>query len=275
MRARPRIVVVGGGVMGASVAWHLARAEADVLLLERLPVSAGGVTRWSYGWVGTSAGRPSDDPVCFALQRRAIQEFASLDMALGGMPKAALGAIVWEATADATAALIAEQRQAGIGMEALSRPQIAAIEPRLAVPHDLAAFAPDDFAVEPIDFVQRLLAGAESAGATIRFNTLVVAIETRNGRVTGVRTKAGQVPADFVVLANAMGALDLAAPLDVALPLRSEPAVLMRFKAEQGLVRHILYGDRSGSPPWAVAVRPCFGGGLPGRRRKRHGGVGI
>jgi len=94
MGGRQRITVGGGGVIGASVAYHLARAGARVTLLERLPQAGGGATRWSYGWVGTGAGSPSKDPTAFALQVRALEDFRRLDGELGGLPKAARGAIV-------------------------------------------------------------------------------------------------------------------------------------------------------------------------------------
>lgn len=62
----PRVVVVGAGIIGASVSWHLARKGARVTVIEKGSSPANGVTRWSYGWVGTSSSLPSDDPSNFA-----------------------------------------------------------------------------------------------------------------------------------------------------------------------------------------------------------------
>ncbi|RQZ76962.1 FAD-binding oxidoreductase [Burkholderia cepacia] len=93
-----RVVVVGGGIVGASIAWHLARLGAQVTLLEKQPAAAGGATHWSFGWVGTGS---------------AIPEFARLARELGPLPVTTRGALVWLDSDAQTAALINEQRAAG------------------------------------------------------------------------------------------------------------------------------------------------------------------
>ncbi|SEU36470.1 FAD dependent oxidoreductase [Burkholderia cepacia] len=93
-----RVVVVGGGIVGASIAWHLARLGAQVTLLEKQPAAAGGATHWSFGWVGTGSALP---------------EFARLARELGPLPVTTRGALVWLDSDAQTAALIDEQRAAG------------------------------------------------------------------------------------------------------------------------------------------------------------------
>lgn len=86
-------------------------------------------------------------------------------------------------------------------------------------------------------------------------NRAALAVEARAERVTGVRSDAGVIPADAVVLANAAGAQALAGPLGLDLGLRGEPAVLLRLGAEPGLVRHLLCGA-------SVELRPGLPSGL-------------
>ncbi|VWD09962.1 NAD(P)/FAD-dependent oxidoreductase [Burkholderia lata] len=237
-----RVVVIGGGIIGASTAWHLARSGAQVTLLEQQAMPAGGATHWSFGWVGTGSALPSDDPSGFSRTLGALPEFARLERELGSLPVTTRGALVWLDSDAQTAALIDEQRAAGVRMDALGRREVARMEPRLARLPELIAWAPDDFVVEPIDLTHQLLAGAQAAGAEIRCGCAVEAVETRNGHAVGVHTAHGPVPADVVVLTNAASAAVIAAGLGVSLPVREKPAVLMRFAAGPGLISHLLYG---------------------------------
>ena len=129
-----RVVVVGAGIMGASIAWHLARTDARVTVLEKRSEPAGGVTHWSFGWVGTGGSLPSGDASYFALETEAVAEFARLRSQLGSLPIAARGALVWLDTEEETSTLIAEQQAAGVRIEALSSAQVTEREPRLAAP---------------------------------------------------------------------------------------------------------------------------------------------
>ncbi len=256
----PRVAVVGAGIMGTCAAWHLARAGAAVTLLERQAEVAAGVTRRSYGWVGTGSALPSENAACFALEVQAVRDFARLERELGPLPIAARGALVWCDSDDETSALIAEQRAAGVRIEALDRRRVAERVPGLAGPPSVAAWAPDDFAIEPGDLARQFATAAQACGATVNCGVDVTAIEARRGRVAGVRTDSGFVAADTVVLANAAAAISLAAGAGLALPIGEEPAVLMRFadgtgSANGAVAHHLLYGK-------GLELRPGRAGGL-------------
>ena len=76
MTHKCKVMVVGGGVMGASVAWHLIQAGAVVTLIDQGPGSTPSATSASFGWVGASAGTPSDDPDAFALRLHALEDIS-------------------------------------------------------------------------------------------------------------------------------------------------------------------------------------------------------
>ncbi len=254
MKGNPNVVVVGRGIMGASAAWHLARKGANVTLIVNKSATRAEATASSFGWIGTGARLPSDNPSAFVLHLEAVREFARLEQDLRQLPIAVHGALIWWHTEEATAAFLAEQQAAGIRMEAVTQRTIADREPRLAIKPPLAAWAPDDFAIEPADLASQLIAAAVDMGTKVHCGT-AEAIETTNGRATGVRVGADTIAADVVVLANGYGARSLAAQLGIDLPILESPAVLLRFGADAGSLRHLLCGSQ-------LEVRPTLGGGL-------------
>lgn len=241
--------------MGAAVTWYLARAGARVTLLEQQAGPACGTTRWSYGWVGTGSSPPSDHPARFALVQAALPEFVHLQQSLGPLPVAARGALVWQESEAETAAFVAEQRAAGVRVEEVGRRSVESMEPALAQPPALAAWLPDDFAVEPIELTEQWLVAAQSLGASMRYGCQVDAVETRNGRCVGVHTRAGTVAADVVILANAASAGPLAATAGGKLQILEKPAVLLQFASAPCPIKHLLYGQ-------GLELRPSRAGGL-------------
>ncbi|WP_157743487.1 NAD(P)/FAD-dependent oxidoreductase [Ochrobactrum quorumnocens] len=254
VRRPASVIVVGGGIMGASIAWHCARQQMQVTVLEKEPEPAGGVTKWSYGWVGTASTLPSDDPINFATKLDAIAEFDRLESELGSLPIATRGALIWCDQEENTSKLIAEQQNAGASIQYLSRSRVKELEPLLITPPPLAAWAPHDFAVEPIDLTHQLLKAAREAGAKVVCGSCVDDIETRGSRVIGIRTALGILAADFVIIANGASSTSLVAKLGIVLPVHVAPAVLMRFSAE-ATINHLLLGDD-------VELRPGRFGGL-------------
>lgn len=240
--------------MGASAAWHLSKAGASVTLIERAPPCVSTATAHSFGWVGASASTPSDDPTAFADRLRALQEFSRIERELGPLPIAARGALLWLDAEDETAAMIAEHQTAGTRMKRLARPQIIEKEPALAAPPPLAAWAPDDFAVEPSALARQLLAGAQALGATILRGS-VNAIEATANRITGVLLGEKRLPADIVVLANGYGARALARTIDMDLPIRESPAVLIQFGAAVQSLRLLICTQ-------GLELRPSLKSGL-------------
>lgn len=240
--------------MGASAAWHLSKAGAAVTVIERAPDSLITATASSFGWVGAGASTPSDDLSAFSERLKALEEFGSIERDLGPLPIAARGALLWLSTEHETAALVAEHRAAGTRMERLARPQIAKKEPMLADPPSLAAWAPDDFALEPAAFARQLLAGAKVAGTCVRQGT-VETVEMAGNRIAGVVVEGQKLAADTVVLANGHGSRKLALTVGADLPIHESPAVLLRFATEADGLRHLICAQE-------MELRPALGGGL-------------
>ena len=169
MSAQPQIVVVGAGIVGASVAWHLAKAGAQVTVVDA--GEAGGVaTAASFAWINASWGNP--EPY-FRLRIRAMAEWRRLAAAVPGVPLAWTGALCWDLPPAELEAYAREHGGWGYGVRQVDRSEAQRIEPNLADPPDFALHIAEEGAVEPRTAALRLLADAERLGVRLVLRTPV------------------------------------------------------------------------------------------------------
>ncbi len=174
------LVVVGGGIVGASVAYHAARAGAGVTLVDAGRPGAG-VTADSFAWIGASGVRTG--PAAW-LRATATEEYRRLEAELPGLPVTWSGSLSWGAEDGAP--------EAGPGQEIVDAATVATLEPTLRQPPEWAVWAPADGAVDPVGVTERLVAGARAHGARVHPDTPVTAVRRdAAGRVVGVETAAG------------------------------------------------------------------------------------
>jgi glycine/D-amino acid oxidase-like deaminating enzyme len=212
-----KCVVVGGGVIGASVAWHLAKQGiGEVVLLERDRLGSG--TTWhSAGNITWKPSSSHDAPVLYALETVARLK-AETGQETG-----------WLKTGRLFFARSAETREY---FETLNRAAMErGIEARWLKPREAAALNPllDPSSVEdiwlnsrsgrlnPSDLTAAYASAARLAGATIRENVEVSGVSLAGGRIKGVETSAGFVAADVVVVAAGLWSRRLLEPAGVAL----------------------------------------------------------
>src|SRR3954447_16440197 len=211
--ARARVVVIGGGVIGASVGYHLAHAGwTDVLLLERDRLTSG--TTWHAAGLMTCFGSFSETNTAIRLYSRDL--YARLEaetgQATGFKP---VGLI--EAAADADRLeeyrrVAAFQRHLGLEVEEISPREMSDLFPWARTDDLLAGFhVPGDGRVNPVDLTTALAKGARRLGVRVaegvRVEEVLVSTGSTSGagRVTGVRTSTGEtVQAEHVVNCTGM-----------------------------------------------------------------------
>lgn len=233
----PNVIVVGAGIVGAALACHLARRGARVTLLDK-GAPACGVTGRAFAWINVSHGIP--EPYS-KLRHAAIEDWRRLDEDLGG--KLAIdwcGALTWSGDRAATERFARAHAANGYDVRLMERAAIAALEPRLARPPELAVFAASEGAVDAAAAAGVLVGAARDAGAAVRAGVAVESVMAEGGRVTGVRTGEGVVEADVVVVAAGTGSAGLCAALGVTLPVAASPAILLRFANPGRLVDTII-----------------------------------
>lgn len=233
-----RVVVIGAGVVGAAAAHHLARAGHEVVVVDRGAPGAG-VTAASFAWVGfaKSPAAAHADP----LRRRAKAEFdrvlTELTTPTGLRP---FGAITWEASEALTRAFVSGHQAAGHRIELLTGGEAMEREPTLRTAPDVVAWAPDDVGVDPVAYTRALLHSAGTHGADVQTSTAATRLLVEDGRVRGVVTERGELPAKSVVLAAGTASVGLAAAAGLELDVASSPCCLLRFSTPRPLVRGIL-----------------------------------
>lgn len=235
--AKPKTIVVGAGIVGASIAYHLARGGAPVILIDKgQPASA--VTRQAFAWINVSHGVPK--PYA-ELRQLAIQEYRRLEQELDhALQVDWCGALTWHRDLAETERLALEHEAAGYDVQLIERDRIAQLEPNLVEPPRCATHAPSEGAVDPVLATAVLVDAARQAGADIRLGTEAIALCSNGRGITGVRTRDETLSADTVVMAAGTDARLLCQPLDLELPVNPSPALLLRFKTTGPLVNGII-----------------------------------
>ena len=234
--SRARVVVIGGGVIGVSVAYHLGKMGwSDVVLLERRELTSG--TTWhAAGLVGQLRSTIN----MTKLARYTGELYAGLEAETGQATGYRRCGSISLAT---TPARFEELRRSasmakvfGLPVNVLSTDEIGALYPIANLEGVVGGIhIPSDGYANAVDVTQALAKGARAAGVQIIQNTTVTAIRRDGKRVTGVDTDAGRIDADFVVLCPGMWGRDLAASVGVNLPLHACEHYYVMFEAIPGL----------------------------------------
>lgn len=219
------VVVVGGGVVGASAAYHLAAAGAgSVLLLERAGELGAGAT-------GACAGGFRHQ---FSSRMNILLSLESVEMILRfseehGLPldvaqDGYLFLVRSEESWREFLAAVDLQRSLGVEVDVLEPKEAAALIPGIDVEGMAGAtFGPQDGIADPSGLTQGYATLARRAGVEIRTHAEVVGVEVSGGAVVGVRTSAGPVAARVVINAAGPWARPLAATAGVDLPVDPIP----------------------------------------------------
>ena len=167
---RARVVIIGGGVIGCSVAYHLAHAGwTDVVLLERDRLTSG--TTWHAAGLMTCFGSTSETSTAIRLYSREL--YARLEeetgQSIGFKPVGLIEAAADEARLEEYRLVAAFQRHAGLEVEEISPREMAELFPWAKTDDLLAGFhVPGDGRVNPVDLTTALAKGARQLGVTIK-----------------------------------------------------------------------------------------------------------
>lgn len=236
-----QVVIIGGGVIGCSVAYHLTKLGwRDVVLLERKDLTCG--TTWHAAGLVVSASFASETMNAMATYTRELYKGLG-DETGQDTGFRAMGYLELAPTREWLEGL---RRTADFGrthshtVEELSPSDVQALWPLLKT-DDLYAgfFCPDDGRVNPVDATMALAKGARAGGALILEGIEVTAIKKKNGRVKGVVTDQGEIEAEYVVNCGGMWGRDVGKMAGVNVPLHAAEHYYLITELIEGMHRDL------------------------------------
>ncbi|MGE0361710.1 MAG: NAD(P)/FAD-dependent oxidoreductase [Vicinamibacterales bacterium] len=241
-RAPGHIAIVGGGIIGASMAYHLARRGARVTVLERA-TPGSGATANSFAWINAGSKRPRG---YHELNRLGMHGWRRLQHELGGDRLVVQwgGTVQWTRDHGAVEAFRAEivaQQRWGYGTRLVDAAELRRLVPLVEPgPVEAASFCEEEGTVDPVAATEALLEAARGHGATVRHPAAVTGFDANGARVRGVRLGAETIAADAVVLATGVDLPALARQLGVAVPMKDSPGLLAHTRPHRRLLERVV-----------------------------------
>ncbi|MCX7344486.1 MAG: FAD-dependent oxidoreductase [Alphaproteobacteria bacterium] len=220
--ARADVVIIGGGIVGCSIAHHLTKEGiTDVVLLERKQLTSG--TTWhAAGLVGQL--RASRNLTELAKYTTGLFEGLEKEtgQATGFKQNGSISIALTDGRLEELMRGASMAKNFGLEVQVISTGEIKERLPHYNMENVAGGvFLPKDGQVNPIDVTQALAAGARSRGARIFENTKVIRILVKDGKAVGVETDGGTILADKVVVASGMWSRDLGRSIGVNIPLHA------------------------------------------------------
>ncbi|MBI5607558.1 MAG: FAD-dependent oxidoreductase, partial [Deltaproteobacteria bacterium] len=218
-----RVVIVGGGIIGCSIAYHLAHMGCrDVVLLERDRLTSG--TTWHAAGLMVTFGSTSSTSTELRKYTRDLYTRleAETGQATGFKPVGFIEVAADRDRLEEYRRVSAFNRLCGVDVQELSAKEVGDLFPIAKTDDILAGFyVKEDGRVNPVDVTMALAKGARLQGATLLEEVPCTGILKAGGRVTGVRTPLGDIHCEIVVNAAGMWARQLGELAGVTIPLQA------------------------------------------------------
>jgi 4-methylaminobutanoate oxidase (formaldehyde-forming) len=217
---RARVVIIGGGVGGASIAYHLAQlGESDVVLLDRSELTSGS-TFHSAGLVGQLRGSlPLTRMMMYSVElyRRLASE---TDTDPGWVECGGIRLACSREREEELDRQVAWARTFGLPLERISAQEAQELFPLMVTDGVRAAsYLPTDGYLDPSRLTYALADGARKGGVSMFTHTRVTGIDVSEGRVHGISTEWGHIEAEVVVNAGGMYAAEIGRLAGVRVPI--------------------------------------------------------
>ncbi len=216
---RAKIVIIGGGVGGTSVAYHLAQlGERDVLLLDRSDLTSGS-TFHSAGLVGQLRA----DPTLTKMNMHSVDLYRKLEMTETPASWRECGSIKIASTVERMEEIrrqIGWSKTFGLDLREIGVKEIAELFPLINTEGIIGGcYMATDGQVDPSQLTHALASGARRGGVKIFTNTRVLQISAKNNQINSILTDKGEIECEIVVNCGGMFAAEIGRMLGVRIPI--------------------------------------------------------
>ena len=258
------VAVIGGGIVGASIAWRIAARGQRVTLIDKAEPGSGASSH-SFAWINAGAKEPIG---YHNLNRRSLEMWPRFAAALGedvGLRWG--GKVSWETDPVAAEQLMARVNQLqswGYPTRQVSLQELAELEPALEIgPVAAAEYSENEGQAEPQMVVDACIRRMSELENQILTGAEVVGFDRDgDGNIRAVQTDAGDFPADTVVLAAGTDTTALAAMSGVYIPQAESPGVVIRTTPLPPLLHNVpvVYAPPLGDGRREIHLRQCADG---------------
>ncbi len=257
------ILVIGAGIIGASIAYHLSARGAQVTVLDQgLP--ATGASGSSFGWINANF---VETPEYFRLRRAAIDAYGALEAAIDLSDIVRwTGCLWWEDEGKAMDAHLATLEAHGYEAKKVTAVQIAELEPALIAPPEAAVLSRIEGAADGARLTRKLLQEAARLGAQILPGCMVKELTLSGGRVTGAETEIGRISAAWVVIGAGVGTTALLEQAGVTLPVVRKTGAMLQTLPTAKCLNHVIMSPDVHAhqlSDGSLLIGEIFSGGAP------------
>jgi len=225
-----RVIIVGADILGASIAYHLAKRGAKVTLLDKVGPAAG-TTKNSFAWLNAYGKTPRS---YYEFNILGIYGWHRLEREIGSALQLQWGGTVqWRSTEDLnlseTRQHILERESWGYSIRLIDTSDIQSLVANVRLGDvGVASFAEQEGTVDPVVAATVLVDCAKRLGATVQYPAQVVGFDLAEGRVRAIRTTQGTIEADYFVLAAGNDLPQLAKQIGITVPLIESKGIVAR-----------------------------------------------
>ncbi|MDE2446496.1 MAG: FAD-binding oxidoreductase [Alphaproteobacteria bacterium] len=219
-----KIIVIGAGVIGASVAYHLAAQGASVLVLEAQAIMGGLATPNSWAWINASWGNPD---AYVKLRLESIRQWRVLSAVHPQLQVNWCGGLLWDLPVAELTKFAKHHASLGYRVGLVDGAKAKQLEPALQDTPAIAAHALDEGMIEPADAVAGFAAKAKELGAVFITDQHASRLVTKGARVVGVETRNRILQADDVVIAAGAATNTLLSTINLALDMDAPAGLLV------------------------------------------------